>query len=425
LKAFCNQYFTKLVIIDPLEKPALNLFASLGRDPAQLISDFSYIFSTTNQKMTGKQLPCFSFCARLLFTLPYANLFTLIDLLNDGTNKKPRDPIFTDAISKLPEAARRFFSDDFYSTNYAGTREEIKSRIWGVLENEYLSAMFNARTRKLDLSDCIKKRKIVLVNTRLTPLKQAHQILGRYIIALAQDAIMSRTERHPCFIFIDEFQEFADEEKTPQMLRLIREYSAGAVLAHQNMYCDELNESIRNAISTNTSIKYCASPEAQDLSYMARDLRCEPEFLQKMTIEKNHKYNRDDRSETPRDKVQFACFVRGMSPPLKHPFIRFSPIGWVTRWSQLSDRWYEQLKIINKFALRDDPPKVHDVKQPPVTHEATEKVASRVVAPTSPIVPQPFSPATGSPTNKPIVPHPKPAHENVIDPSKGSPWKRR
>jgi hypothetical protein len=114
LLVFSEQYSGKLVVIDAFDKPALNLFDSLGRDPAQLISDFSYIFSTTNQKMTGKQTPCFAFCARLLFTIPHANLFTLLDLLNDGTNKRARNPLFQDAISKLTEAPRRFFEDDFY-----------------------------------------------------------------------------------------------------------------------------------------------------------------------------------------------------------------------------------------------------------------------------------------------------------------------
>src|ERR1041385_4650234 len=77
-----EQYYKdKLVIIDPLDAPQLSLFKTLERDPAQLISDFSYIFSTTKQKLTGKQASCFGFCARLLFNVPNANLETLLDLL--------------------------------------------------------------------------------------------------------------------------------------------------------------------------------------------------------------------------------------------------------------------------------------------------------------------------------------------------------
>ena len=55
LLLFNREYKDRIVIVDPLDAPALNLFQTTGRDPAQLISDFGYIFSTTNQKLTGKQ----------------------------------------------------------------------------------------------------------------------------------------------------------------------------------------------------------------------------------------------------------------------------------------------------------------------------------------------------------------------------------
>ncbi len=200
LLVFAHDYKDRIVIVDPLDAPALNLFQTTGRDPAQLISDFAYIFSTTNQKLTGKQAPCFSFCARLLFTLPHANLFTLLDLLDDRTHKKPPNPLFQGV--NLPPAARRFFDNDYYGANYAATREEIKARIWGVLENDALSAMLNANTRKLDIAKCIRERKIVLVNTKMTQLKEAHQNSrtvhhrahpGRYSI---KERATSRLPRH-------------------------------------------------------------------------------------------------------------------------------------------------------------------------------------------------------------------------------------
>lgn len=126
----------------------------------------------------------------------------------------------------------------------------------------------------------------MLVNKRISLLKLAHQTLGRYIIALAIDAVQNRpgTARntwHPVFIVIDEFQECADEYKTPEMLRLIREYNAGAILAHHNMYPTECNDGIRSAISTNTGIKYASDPRGMDINYMARDMQCEAGFLTK------------------------------------------------------------------------------------------------------------------------------------------------
>lgn len=222
----------------------LGNFRIASNYPAQLISDFSYIFSTTKQKLTGKQAVCFSFCARLLFTIPHATLEMLLDLLDDRTNRKPPNPTFQRAIPNLESIHRRFFENDFYSANYASTREEIKSRVYGIAQNDILAKMFNANTRKLDIANCIRKKNIILVNTRMTKLSDDHQTLGRYIIALVQDAIQSRTERHPVYLIIDEFQEFADAQKTPQLLRLLREYGGGAVLAHQNMYCSELDDDI-------------------------------------------------------------------------------------------------------------------------------------------------------------------------------------
>jgi ABC-type lipoprotein export system ATPase subunit len=230
----------RLVIIDPELRPALNVFQETEGKPAQIVSTFSYVFSTTRQSLTGKQATCFSFCVRLLFTIPGSNLFTFLDLLED----EQADPRFKNAISNLTKpseaAARRFFQYDFYSKNYSATRQEIRTRIWEVLQDEYLFTMLNADERTIDIAQCIREHKIVLVNTRMAELKLAHQTLGRYILALAVNALQARAGTpkstwHPTFIVIDEFQEFADEHKTPEMLRLIREYNGGVILAHHNM----------------------------------------------------------------------------------------------------------------------------------------------------------------------------------------------
>src|SRR5262249_32480050 len=153
------------------------------------------------------------------------------------------------------------------------------------------------------------------------------QTLGRYIITLVQDAIQSVKPEHPVYLVVDEFQEFADPEKTPRLLRLLREYNGGALIPHQNMYSAQLDEATRTAISTNTSIKYAASPEGQDLNYMARDLRCDPEWLK--SIHKSDEY------------AKFACYVRGMN--LKHPFVVTSKLGWIDGWPKMSDDAYKAL----------------------------------------------------------------------------------
>ncbi|MGY3132351.1 hypothetical protein ACVWZM_003033 [Bradyrhizobium sp. USDA 4501] len=326
-----------IAVIDPKTKPALNLFTTQGRDPSQLISDFSYIFSTTKQKLTGKQAACFAFCARLLFNVPNANLETLLDLMDDRRS----NPIFQKAVAALPPIPKRFFDNDYYEKNFASTREELKSRIYGIAQNDWLAAMFNARSRKLDIAQCIREKRLLLVNTRMTELSEDHQVIGRYIISLVQDAIQNRKERHPVYLVIDEAQEFMDAEKTPRLLRLMREYGGGVILAFQNMFCAELDEAIRAAISTNTSIKYAASPEAADLNYMARDLRCSPEFLKGIQKTDTH--------------ARFACYVRGMN--LQHPFIATEELGWIDKWPRLTEGERKARRCINRTQFQDEQPK--------------------------------------------------------------------
>lgn len=365
-----NMYHDKLVVIDPLDHPALNIFQSTGRNPAQIISTFGYIFSTTKQRLTGKQETCFSFCIELLFKMQGSNLFTLLDLLDDKTKDKAADPKFAAAISKLNApsemAVRRFLETDFYSSTYASTRQEIKTRVWEVLKNEHLLAMLNAPERKLDIARCIQERKIILVNTRMIQLKEAHQTLGRYIISLAVDAIQSRagTPQNtwtPVFILIDEFQEFADEIMTPQMLRLMREYKGGAVLAHHNMYPTEFNDGIRSAISTNTSIKYCSDPRGMDINYMARDLQCNSEFLTR-------------RCRKDAEQARFGCYFVG----LDHPFLYEIPFGEIDRWPKMTPSQNSFLRKVNKLALQSTQAPAFDPFGPPV-----EELSDYQVTPTS------------------------------------------
>jgi hypothetical protein len=82
----------RIVIIDPLDKPAINLFQNTG-EAGQVISNFSYIFSTVNQQLTGQQETCFSFCVRLIYGMPGATLFTLLDLLDEDPRRP--DPRFS------------------------------------------------------------------------------------------------------------------------------------------------------------------------------------------------------------------------------------------------------------------------------------------------------------------------------------------
>jgi hypothetical protein len=307
-----------LVLVDPTcpTPPALGMFA-VRPDPRtlnQTISSFSYIFNTAGNALSPKMQTPFEYAVRLMFTIPKATVRTLIDLLGDrGTRDGAPEPTspFYPYIQRLDEDSRDFFMRDFYSTNYGDTKQAIRARLQGLIRQPELGGMFKATENKLDLLDCFINRKVVMVNTAMTEMgMEASSLFGRYIISQALSAAMARTSRRLAHLIVDEFQLYADEIKTPQMLQLAREYGLGITIAHQNIHGPPFNDALRNTISTNTSIKFASSPEGIDLNYMARDLRCDPDQLSQVTKTRTH--------------ARFAAFVRGFTPK---PLVAEFPFG--------------------------------------------------------------------------------------------------
>jgi hypothetical protein len=354
LTIFSDRLKDRLVIVDPtgVLLPALNMFEPPPKGTEnQVISNFAYIFSQANAALTAKMRPPFMFAVRLMFTIPSANIFTLMDLFDDD----PKQRKFQHHIDKLPdEASRRFFASDFYSSTYTETRQQIKSRLYEIISRPELTEMFNAPVNKLDMFECLQQRKIVLVNTGMMKLgPTGSQLLGRFIISSTLNAayrrsLIPRDQWNPAYLFIDEFQDFADDEKTPELLRLAREYNLGVILAHQNMHSLELNDALRTTISTNTSIKYCSSPEAIDQAYMARDLRCDTDFFKRFTT-----------------TGTFATFARGMN--LQHPFLTTVQFGNIDQHPKMSDAAHDDLLLNARLALSGTSkthkaPKVEDLR---------------------------------------------------------------
>src|SRR5512132_3172791 len=68
----------------------------------------------------------------------------------------------------------------------------------------------------------------------------------------------------------------------------------GLIIAHQNL--DQFDQKLRATVLSSTSIKLVGGVSAKDAGVFAKEMNCEPKFLQNM---------RKGRGST-----QFACFVR-------------------------------------------------------------------------------------------------------------------
>jgi hypothetical protein len=328
----------RLVSVDLEHEPAppLNIFRPMASEAATnyAIENFDFLFSQAGQELTPRMRPVFRFCARLMFSIPKADIPMMMDLLE---SKDINDSRFAPYIERIAdEGVKRFFVKDFYSDAYSETRKQIKARFQDINSMPRLRMAFNSQGGLFDMGEYLHNRNIVLVNTGATTVGPRESVLlGRHIINLTVGAAFARgVDGPPALLIIDEFQDYVDEGGTPRQLRLARNYSLGIMCAHQQMFCNELSDNLRSSISTNTSSKYCAQLKGKDRGYMLSDLDCSPAFL-------------DAQIPVPEEQtLRFGCFLKGKEP-----------VSIIVKWPnitpemQVSDQEYADRLIANRNLL--------------------------------------------------------------------------
>ena len=361
--------YKRLVMIDPtLYPPALNMFAPPKRKyekhVAQQIEDntislFQYVFSSKGSALTDKQQTCFAFAVSLMLTIPNATIHTFLDLMNDKPVQKiggmrPDSP-FKPYINRLGPTAKRFFYDSFYDiTEYGGTKDQIATRLYGMLRHSTFDAMFSTTENKIDMFRHLQDGDIVLISSPKAVLgTEGSQLFSRYMVALTLQAAferltIKRDTWHPALLVIDEAQDVMDEVKTQELLQQARQFKLGVTVAHQQIR-PQLTEALFSTISANTRIKYAAARSYEVAAPMARDMFCEPEFLMQRPV------------------GEFACFVGGMT---QHPFIVQVPLDYVINLPKMHPTHFEQLvqDMRKKYGVTEE--EVKEEIAPVTVHKA-------------------------------------------------------
>jgi hypothetical protein len=156
----------RLVLIDPTDidnPPALNLFdfglerltrySRLEREKLLngAIALYEYLFGALlGAELTQKQGVIFRYLARLLMTVPGATIRTLMGFMEDPQTTRPY-------LSRLDPTSQHFFQTQFFSKAFDNTRQQILTRLWGVLSNAVLERMFSNDRNKLDLFDAMNR----------------------------------------------------------------------------------------------------------------------------------------------------------------------------------------------------------------------------------------------------------------------------
>jgi hypothetical protein len=306
----------RVVLINPNDienPPALNFF-DFGLDRVErydlrerevlingAIELYEYIFGALlGAELTQRQGVVFRYIARLMTHVPHATIHTLMDFMEQPETTRPY-------LKNLDPTTARFFETHFFSNDFNPTRRQILTRLYDVLSERVLNRMFSNERNKVNIFEAMNTGHLILINTAKELLKQnGCEILGRFFIALicqaAQEraAIPDREGRLPTFVYIDEAQDYFDENMG-SLLEQARKFQVGLVLAHQHL--GQFDRKLHATVMTNTAIKLVGGLSDDDAREFARQMRCQPDFLYGMQKYEKH--------------TEFACFVRNTPRPVR------------------------------------------------------------------------------------------------------------
>lgn len=360
----------RFVLVDPndVENPVcLNMFdfnrdrlsgyAPVDREKIlnATIELYEYFFGALlGAELTQRQGLIFRYLARLLIEIPDATIHTLRALMEDGEPFRPY-------MERLSGTARSFFATRFFDRQFNETKKQILTRLWGVMSNTSLERMFSHPKNKVDIFELLNEGKIILINTAKDLLGQeGSAIFGRFFIALIAQAAVQRAalpphERRSSFVYIDEAQDYFDENIS-NLLHQARKYRVGLIFAHQNL--DQLGAGLRSSVLASTSIKFAGGVSAKDANALDSELRCSAEFLMSQKKERNY--------------TEFACHVRNFTAKALSVHI---PLGYVESLLTM-DAAEQRLLFEENRALYSAPPVLPaDVPFSAPTRPAKERAA--------------------------------------------------
>jgi len=271
-----------------------------------------------------------------------ATVRTLIELVGN-----PR--AYPDILDQIPPDSKDFILNHYKDPFYAQTKSAIVTRLSRLAQDVSLGAMFTTPHNSVDLGKALNDGKIVLVNTDAEGLVERSPTFGRYFIAQAYNAGLSRgsrqgQKRRPIHVYIDECQPYLDD-KIEKMLTTIRSYDVGVMMAFQGEWQMTGYERV---IQGNTSIKILGHlKDAADAKMFAGNMGTSVEFLMAQ---------RKDPSEPPQ-YGGFACYTTDLNRTVA---IRV-PFYQLDNRKQMSESAYFRMMERNRERVtRGQPQEVFD-----------------------------------------------------------------
>jgi hypothetical protein len=236
-------------------------------NPLDVDSVYEKTILADNLVLVFKKIFGYSWGPRLEYFLKNA-LLLLVESEDVSLLSLPR--VFSDEkyLQSLLSLSKNFFLVDFFkneflSLNYKSRLEivaPILNKVGPLVMDPVLRNIFASVKTKLDLKHCIDNEKIVLVNLSKGKIGSLNSnFLGSILISVLQTNVLARSyisyeERKDCFLYIDEFQNFATESFA-EILAESRKYKLNLILANQ--YFSQVEENLLQAILGNVANLVC------------------------------------------------------------------------------------------------------------------------------------------------------------------------
>lgn len=187
-----------------------------------------------------------------LLDRPGSTLFDIIRALTDKDFRYSMIETINDDV------VRNFWTNEFaWRSQQFNTQAimPILNKVWQLLSIDALKNIFWSPVNKLDFRKAMDEGKIIFIKLAKGKLQEEIMwFLGAMFITKMYQAAMSRQnlskeERKPFFLYVDEFQNFATDT-FGEILAEARKYGLGLIAAHQ--YISQIPDHISDALFGNT-----------------------------------------------------------------------------------------------------------------------------------------------------------------------------
>lgn len=162
-------------------------------------------------------------------------------------------------VGKIRDPYNRNYWDNIFGSVTQATKTAINRRMMDILSDEATRAVLCQKRMTFDFKDIMDTRKIFLAKIPRGNYPITFRFFARILMSMFEMAAFTRTSKpEPFYLYIDEFQHFADET-FEEIINEAREAGLYLTMSHQNS--DQISNTVLSAcMSTGTTIVFQVQP---------------------------------------------------------------------------------------------------------------------------------------------------------------------